>query len=235
MKGADIPIAFFVFLVSSGLAALSYVRLVTLESPTPLFGRSIPIGSSTQQVLQHGRCIGTFKTEFKDAGTRTIETSGDVSIRYKGDQDIATISFTGTFNPLGQLYESTMAMTALGTSVTIHTEDTNPLSIDIRVHTGNKSYSRSTKIPGPLVISHKAKLDPYELHYVPLGAAEESIIPGIIAKAFNETALTLTEGSAERCSREGNFLEVTPMIKGVQGFARQFLRSRKNTTEVNPL
>ena len=153
-KNLDIWLAAIIWLTSLSLTLYAYAAISTIESPTPGRMNSVTMGKHSFRVLNAGKCAGWLSTNAVKETAYQVEAEGETRLKLLERDLLIHIKALLVFNPLRQLFNSKISLTAPDFEMNLSSEYINPLSVSLDLsQNGQSIYKKSLSIPGPVLIS----------------------------------------------------------------------------------
>lgn len=218
----DLFIAVALFIASICGALGAYKQLLDDTRNEEALVSRIPVGPSTLNILQHGRCIGNlrFTLERKPDGELLLAGDGEIMLRYKGELSKAAAKFGFGTDILGSIgYSQLSARFAESARVDLRTQgiDTIDLTMEL-LQSSQEPAHFDMQIPGPIILRENPDRLSYRLVYLHLGRLLSKLqvqTPAVAAAPAFELAYAESPCAAE----EHDALDLTLYLETMRFFA----------------
>lgn len=175
--------------------------------------RGIKEGTRKFFIIHAGRCIGEFSTTFSKNENTIVKSVGDANAVYGKLRTSARVGMIAQFNPLGQMLESNVEISAEDSRISARAREINPLRIHIQATSGQRNFEYDFTAPGPVLIKGVGG-GVYEIQYSGMRAGNRNYFQTIGAGLLGGLDLKLqdAEESGITCSAsERGFLDIAAL------------------------
>lgn len=201
-RNLDILVAVGIFICSTAVSFFSFNQVHEVEKPTSVPFQEIIEGSSRYQVLNKDLCVGHFEFELNKETLYLLTGKGLLQVKLPQKDLKVSIGAQWTFNPLGQLINSQTTLSSPDFSLSLSSENINPITLHLKASSGGPTYKRTLSVPGPVLLSQNPSGRSYRIDYFALEQASISRFMSVSSTLSKPLRIVPAELSPHPCDRE---------------------------------
>lgn len=219
-KNSDIFIALIGIVASSLSCLFAYNNILESENAANILSNSLKFGSSNYQVKQNDACIGEINTQLKKDKDYYLESKISLNLSFREQPLDSHININATFNPLGQMLNSSINIDSPILCLALSSNQINPILYNLAVRSGfnlecdkkagitDKVYKTSGSLVGPVTIKENATL--VSISAPGLRQAKQMTFSPLASSIHDSMQLSVAEAQSDCSSAR---LDLAPLVE----------------------